>query len=39
VVGDIIELVPNERVPADLLLIYSSDETGTIFVKTDQLDG
>lgn len=32
-------MVPNERVPADVVLIYSSDETGTIFVKTDQLDG
>lgn len=27
------------RIPADLLTLYSNDEQGTLFVKTDQLDG
>ena len=38
-VGDIILLNKNERVPADILLLYTSDPNGTLFVKTDQLDG
>jgi len=38
-VGDIIEVHPHQRIPADLLLLYSSEENGTIFIKTDQLDG
>jgi phospholipid-translocating ATPase len=37
--GDIIEIHPHQRIPADLVLLYSSDENGTIFIKTDQLDG
>jgi len=38
-VGDIIEIQPSQRIPADLVLLYSSEENGTIFIKTDQLDG
>jgi len=38
-VGDIIEVNANQRVPADLLLLYTSDESGTVFLRTDQLDG
>jgi len=38
-VGDIIELHPKQRIPADLILLYSSEENGTTFIKTDQLDG
>jgi phospholipid-translocating ATPase len=38
-VGDIIEVHANQRVPADLLLLYTSDESGTVFIRTDQLDG
>jgi len=26
-------------VPADLILLYTSDGSGSIFIKTDQLDG
>ena len=28
-----------DRVPADLLTLYSDNEQGTLFIKTDQLDG
>jgi len=38
-VGDIVRVNHNERVPADLLLLYSSDKSGGCFIKTDQLDG
>jgi len=38
-VGDIIEVNANQRIPADLLLLYTSDEAGTVFIRTDQLDG
>ncbi len=39
VVGDIIEIKGKDRVPADMILLYSEDEQGTVFLKTDQLDG
>ena len=29
----------NQRVPADLLLIYTTESSGSIFLRTDQLDG
>lgn len=29
----------NQRIPADLVLLHTSEETGTIFIRTDQLDG
>lgn len=38
-VGDIISLHRGVRVPADLLLLRTSDNTGSVFVATDQLDG
>lgn len=38
-VGDIVKVNHNERVPADMLLIHTSDKQGGIFLKTDQLDG
>jgi len=38
-VGDIIEIHPGQRIPSDLVLLYSSEENGCIFIKTDQLDG
>ena len=25
--------------PADLVLLYTTDKSGTVFIKTDQLDG
>ena len=38
-VGDIVKVNANERIPADLLLINTRDKNGTVFIKTDQLDG
>ncbi|THH33355.1 hypothetical protein EUX98_g813 [Antrodiella citrinella] len=38
-VGDLILLEKNDRVPADLVLLRTSDASGTCFIRTDQLDG
>ena len=38
-VGDIIKVKHNERIPADLILLYTTEKSGTVFLKTDQLDG
>ncbi|CAB4252257.1 similar to Saccharomyces cerevisiae YIL048W NEO1 Putative aminophospholipid translocase (flippase) involved in endocytosis and vacuolar biogenesis [Maudiozyma barnettii] len=38
-VGDIIKLNKGDRVPADLILLQSSEPSGESFIKTDQLDG
>jgi phospholipid-translocating ATPase len=38
-VGDLVLLEKNQRVPADMILLRTSDSTGTAFVRTDQLDG
>ncbi|KAF8519354.1 aminophospholipid-transporting P-type ATPase [Hysterangium stoloniferum] len=38
-VGDLVVLEKNQRVPADLVLLRTSDTSGTCFVRTDQLDG
>ncbi|XP_013099837.2 probable phospholipid-transporting ATPase IIA isoform X1 [Stomoxys calcitrans] len=38
-VGDMIIVEKNERVPADLALLRTSDRSGSVFVRTDQLDG
>ena len=38
-VGDIIKVSQNERVPADLLLLYTTEKSGSVFIRTDQLDG
>ena len=38
-VGDLIELKANERVPADMILLHTTDKSGSIFIRTDQLDG
>ncbi|CAI5757959.1 unnamed protein product [Candida verbasci] len=38
-VGDLINLHKDRRIPADLILLKSSEDTGEIFIKTDQLDG
>jgi len=29
----------NQRIPADLLLLYTTETTGSVFIRTDQLDG
>ena len=38
-VGDLILVKKEQRVPADMVLIYSYDKDGQAFVKTDQIDG
>lgn len=38
-VGDLVVLEKNQRVPADMVLLRTSDNTGTCFIRTDQLDG
>lgn len=38
-VGQIIQLHTNQRVPADLVVLKSSEHNGETFIRTDQLDG
>ena len=38
-VGDLVVLNKDQRVPADLLLLRTSDRSGSCFIRTDQLDG
>lgn len=38
-VGDIVLLKENEKVPADVLLIGSSSSKGLIYIETKDLDG
>ena len=38
-VGNIMKINQNERVPADCVLLYTTEKNGTIFIRTDQLDG
>ena len=38
-VGNIIKVKQGQRVPADLILYYTTEKTGSVFIKTDQLDG
>ena len=38
-VGHVLEIEAGERVPADLILLRTSDEIGSTFIKTTQLDG
>ncbi|CAD6573573.1 MAG: Putative aminophospholipid-translocase [Tremellales sp. Tagirdzhanova-0007] len=38
-VGDMVLLEKNQRVPADMVLLTTSEDEGTCFVRTDQLDG
>lgn len=38
-VGDIIQVNSNERVPADMVCLYTTDKSSTAFIRTDQLDG
>lgn len=38
-VGDVVRLERNQRVPADCLLLRTSDPTASLFIRTDQLDG
>ena len=34
-VGDLLILYPNERAPADIVLLWTSDPSGSIFIRTD----
>lgn len=38
-VGDIIIIHKDQRVPADCILLRTSEESGASFIRTDQLDG
>ena len=38
-VGHIIKMVQGQRAPADLILFKTTEQSGNIFIKTDQLDG
>jgi phospholipid-translocating ATPase len=38
-IGDIIEICQDERIPADMVILKTFDESGTVFIRTDQLDG
>ena len=38
-VGDIVTLHINQRVPADIVILRSSESNGESFIRTDQLDG
>ncbi|KAG5491748.1 hypothetical protein JIQ42_01656 [Leishmania sp. Namibia] len=38
-VGDLLILHQDQRVPADCIVLHTSEKTGTTFIRTDQLDG
>jgi phospholipid-translocating ATPase len=38
-VGNLVKVNQNERIPADLICCYTTEQKGTIFLRTDQLDG
>ena len=38
-VGDIVKVEGGDRIPADMITLYSDNDQGTLFLKTDQLDG
>ena len=38
-VGDILQLTKNRRIPADCILLRTDEKQGTVFIRTDQLDG
>ena len=38
-VGHIIKITQGQRVPADLILFKTTERSGNVFIKTDQLDG
>jgi phospholipid-translocating ATPase len=38
-VGDIIKIEPDQRVPADIVILHCNDKNSRVYIKTDQLDG
>ncbi|KFD56527.1 hypothetical protein M513_02631, partial [Trichuris suis] len=38
-VGDVLKIHKDQRIPADAVLLHTSDKVGACFVRTDQLDG
>ena len=38
-VGDIVKVEGGDRVPADMITLYSDGDQGTLFLKTEKLDG
>ena len=38
-VGHVIEIKSNQRIPADIVILSTSEEDGTVFIRTDQFDG
>lgn len=38
-VGDIVMLHKGQRVPADMILLRTNETQGTVYIRTDQLDG
>mmetsp|Transcript_15957 Transcript_15957/g.24716 ORF Transcript_15957/g.24716 Transcript_15957/m.24716 type:complete len:366 (-) Transcript_15957:1897-2994(-) len=38
-VGQILKINHNQRMPADMLLLYTTEKSGSVFLRTDQLDG
>lgn len=34
-VGSIVKLTQGQRVPADLILLYTTEKNGSVFIKTD----
>jgi phospholipid-translocating ATPase len=38
-VGDVVRVMKDQRVPADIMLLRTADGTGETFIRTDQLDG
>lgn len=37
--GDLIRVRTDQRVPADIVLLYTTEKAGSVFIRTDQLDG
>jgi len=38
-VGDVVVMPAGARVPADMVLLRTTDKSGAVFIRTDQLDG
>src|SRR5690606_36612460 len=38
-VGHLVKIHQNQRVPADCILLRTTEKTGASFIRTDQLDG